>query len=201
MSSRSPVSGESRRLDAIQQRLERDSVLQLLLAIAASGTLSFDLPISLLVDGVILKGRIARPEAIAAQLDQRVEHVVRTAVLNVTGTDVALSEDRLATIREAMMNALSGAFTANLAAYRKREDEAQKKLDAELGTAEAWDPVHPPLLDDLPDSIVHEFLFATAPFTSLTLDQAEIYSDRAWQPLGLVRVAIAHIGAWWLPDQ
>ncbi len=173
--------------------------MQGLVGIAAGGEIYFDLPIAMVVDGTMLRGRIARPEFFAGQVDDRLVQIANTANIKVHGPEGSDQQEHAGQIREVLSKSLSAAFRDMVAAYRKREKEARDNLERALGTNDTWDPVHPPSIDDLSDKLAKDLLIATAPFTTLALEQAEIYVGGSWQALGVVRVALAHIGAWWLP--
>ena len=136
ISPRPPLSAEARRLDAIRQRLEGDSLLQVLLAVASGSEIFFDLPIAMLVNGTLVRGRVARPEFVAEHIDSRLAEIASTANLHVGAPGSTMTQDQLARIREALSKALSTAFADNVTTYRMRDREASDHLEAALGTVD-----------------------------------------------------------------
>jgi hypothetical protein len=200
MSDKVRLSLEARRLTAIQQSLGTDSFLQTLISLSTSDFVSFDTPIAMVVNGRLVRGRIAPPESFARHIDTQLERFANTATIN---AKVAEGQDKDAAvdqIRKGLVKGLSNAFTRGVEARRKREKVGRERLEATFGEPDSWDDKPPPSVDELPDDLALDLLEVQAPFTSLTLEQAEIYLDGKWLTLGLIRVVLSQVAAWWLPE-
>jgi hypothetical protein len=200
MSDKVKLSVEARRLTAIQDSLGTDSFLQMLISLSTGDFMSFDLPIALVVSGRMVRGRVTTPESFARHIDSQLDHVANKATIHVRGAADPDEGSVIEQIRKSLVTGLSNAFTRSVEVRRKREKAERERLEAALGEADTWDDARPPSVDELPDELAKDLLAAQAPFTSLTLDQAEIYIDGKWVTLGLIRVALSQVAAWWLPE-
>ncbi len=191
------LSSETRRLIAILNALATDPMLDLLISLAAGDRISFDAPISVMLDGQLIRGRIAKPEVFAGILDERLKAIAQTATLHLVGAANAEAEGQT---RKALVESLSDAFSQDLRVARERERHAKEVLERVWGTPDEHEEDTNPTIDDLPDAEALLALQTLGPRVTLTLDQAELYVPPArWDPIGVVRLSVQHIAGWWMP--
>jgi len=171
-----------------------DPVLQRLLRLTdLKDTGYIGLAISVVTAGKLIRGNLMGTRAYLERLDEDLDKAL---------TKFASSLDEGDATRQAAeewRDAIAGNFTA---AYRKQ-------LEGEKAHEETLDRISEErdtdrdalLLDDLPDDVAEDDIALHPPLarTTLVLDNAVLVVPPLREdPIGIVRIPIAQIGAWWL---
>jgi len=188
------LSLEARRLTELTYQGVGDRFLQSVIGLATGETLSFDMPITLLVSGVLVRGRLAPPEAFAGFLDAKLRRLAETATFNVQG---AMTQEDM---RKEVAKGFEGAFAEIVETMRLQRRRGRERLEEVWGPPTEWDRENPPENDDLPDDLAKVALVASAPTTAFSLSSAEAYVGGSWVPIGMARILVGQIGAWWIPQ-
>jgi hypothetical protein len=191
------LSPETLRLIAILNALATDSILEGLTSLATGDTFSFDAPISVILDGHLIRGRLAKPEVFASLVDERLKAIAETATFHLSGD--ATPETEVQT-RRVLVESLSDGFGKNLRAARKREHRAMEMFERTWGAQDELDENGRPTIDDLSDADALLALETQSPRVTLTLANAELFVPPGrWDPIGLMRISVRHIAGWWIP--
>jgi hypothetical protein len=189
---------EGRRLTEILYRLRGDYLLESLVDLFSGDLISGDLPVTFLIDGVTIRGRLAPPEDFAANVDATLAEFARLATYRVdseAGTDASQSE----VARQALLEVFDGYFQKQVESRRRfnrRVEAILHELRASSGTGpdEALD------FGKLSDDQMADALAYLSPKSVVTLTQAELLlAGQGWVAVGQMRVATRSIDAWWLP--
>lgn len=171
-----------------------DPVLQLLLRLAdLNDTGHIGLSMSIVTSGKLMRGNLMGAKAHAEKLDQGLQDAM-------TGFAADLTEDDMRRhAAEEWRDAIAGSFTA---VYQRRIDEEREHEETLERIADERDTDQAALLlDDLPDETAEvDIALNPAPArTVLSLDNAVLVTPPVREEaIGIVRIPIAQIGAWWL---
>jgi hypothetical protein len=152
--------------------------------LTATGSLGF--PVGLVVAGKTFCGVIGRDLDFAAQFDQ-------------TASDLAEHLDAVATSEPERVWAIAirDGFT-NGQSQSARAHERFRDADAmhhAMEAADQWDPDHG---YDMPVEAIRKSLPHRHPRSGFTLSDAHLVTDAgALMPVGMMRVVIGQVGAWW----
>ncbi|MFP5345527.1 MAG: hypothetical protein ACLGIA_00635 [Actinomycetes bacterium] len=189
---------EARRLAEILARLGGDALLQGLLELLTGGSIRANLSLGVVVDGAVLRGRLASTETAAAELDDRVNEWLQRAELDVQG----LGADDTAEVRRRIVAALQGRFTQQARSRAAYEELVRDRLAEIWGEPRGEGYEDRPRVEDLPDDLVSDAVDYLSPRTAFTLADAQmLLASGQWASIGVARVIASHVGTWWLePD-
>lgn len=196
-SKRSVLTPEARRLEEIKLRLAGDSLLNYLVMLASGRTFNMSLNITLILDGVLVRGQMIPPHELASALDAQVASAVADAPINFTNPPEPNNE---AEIRRVLGESLERAFQKVLERREQRVERAHAAMEEAWGPPNSWDENWLPNPDELPDEVVEDALEAMALPSTVTLRDAEILwpASGRWTPVGYMRIALSHVSGWCL---
>jgi hypothetical protein len=193
--SKSPsLTPEARRLEAIKLRLSGDSLLNFLVGLASGRTFSVSLNITLILDGVLVRGEMTGPYELATVLDTQLQSTLKDAPINF---DPPPEPNNEGDIRSALGQALERTFQNVLDRAEQRIERGRKAMEDAWGSPEGWGD-HLPRPDELPDEAAEDALEALTPPRTVTLRNAEILwpVTGRWTPVGYMRIALSHVSGW-----
>ncbi len=172
-----------------------DPVLQRLLRLTdLDDTGYIGLAISVVTAGKLIRGNLMGTGAYLQRLDEDLNKALTKFASNLDEGDPTRQA------AEEWRDAVEGNFAAAHREHLEGEKEHEKTLDR---ISEERDTDRDALLlDDLPDDVAEDDIALHPPpaRTTLVLDNAVLaVPPPTWEePIGLVRIPIAQIGAWWL---
>lgn len=184
---------EARRLAEVLSRLRGDGLLQGWLELLINA-LTLNIPINLAVDGQVFRGYIASTETAAAHLDSQLANWISLAEVETSDS----SESAAADVKAKLQESLAGRFSAQAYSRREYEQRTADRLAEIWGKPRGEGYEDRPSIDSLPDDLVSDVVDYLAPRAAITLTDAEILVGETWVRVGLTRVIVSHIGAWWL---
>ena len=150
------------------------------IAVGSEGA-GLGVPVTLLVDGVLIRGTTASELEAARRLDRAIAAMIQP-------TDVTDES----TVELANLFAEDGPFEGIV---QHREDRLRESLAFVDDLAGSSDPAFD--LTTIPQHVAVDYAQARKTATALMLTDAHIYVANGWQLIGDLRVVIDHIGAWW----
>jgi hypothetical protein len=188
------LSPEARRLEQIRRRLAGDPLLNFVVGLASGQTFSMSLNITLILDGVLVRGQMTGPQELASALDAQVASTLQDAAINFTSQPEPEDERE---IRDALRKTLERASQRALERSERRIERGQTAMEEAWGSPEGWDD-RLPNPDELPDDVAVDAIEALAPPSTVTLKNAEILwpVTGRWTPVGYMRVALSHVSGW-----
>ncbi|MEJ7764035.1 MAG: hypothetical protein WKF86_00925 [Acidimicrobiales bacterium] len=184
----------SLRLRQVAQSARRgDPALESLIDLSSEGSIfSTDPLLTFLMGGVLLNGRLMQETAFATHIDRTFSTIVTKAAVHVPeGSD---PED----FRKVLLNFFDKDGVHRAAAER---DLQTSRARTERLMAAFPDPPEGGLdLEDINDQSLAEDLVAhRAPRRSIALRDASLLLPSGdWQEIGVVRISVAQVDAWWL---
>lgn len=168
----------SRRIDRLLVRAEgtSDGLFDALASVLA-GSSALPFPIGLLVDGVLIHGALAPPEATADAVDA----AIRTFFTRLWPERPYDDEGDMGTAFRDMVNN-----------HRERREKDREVVEKYSDAAS---------IDDWADEDVRPILRATADLAHVDIRNARIKIGDIWANIGVMRVNTAHISAWWPLEQ
>jgi len=189
-----------------------DDQLTQLIRIVDSATWSAPVPMTILVDGALLRGALVPSEVSATYLDDALHRSARTAVSELENSDAVTSQDTgnhdtgSAPVAFALQQARSffrrmkrRPFTVAQARIRERNANALLALNRWYETRDdvRLTPLDIPGRYADPSSIARDVVPYTAGQRALTLADVKIMVAGEWVAIPApVRVAVGRIGAW-----
>jgi hypothetical protein len=174
-------------LAAAQPRADR--FLSALLVMAdRHGGIGF--PINVIVDGVLIHGRVGSSDEFAGALDQGLAGGLSELAEAEEGSTVGEIAAEAAKV-------LEGEFSASVARQRLKTNELQKRHEAYAAKANI-DIDTTPILD-MPEDLAFDIIELQAPPRAFTLKDAVAVSGlgQTNEPLGTIRVHTTNVSAWW----
>lgn len=177
-----------------------DVLLDFLLDLAY-GNVGVSVPVTLIVDGVLIRGRPVRDIIFASALDDIVRKALSTA--NVVPDPGAPEEaqqvtaDAASEVRAAVLAALTEAGFGVLA--QKEHDRRQEAVKLVFETAgDEADAQQSPNWDALPADLAREFVEVQMGPIAFSLQDVEVHLASGIQHLPFARVRVASVSAWWV---
>lgn len=184
----------SLRLRQVAQSARRgDPALESLIDLSSEGSIfSTDLQLTFLMGGVLLNGRLMQETAFATHIDRTFSTMVTKAAIHVPeGSD---PED----FRKVLLDVFEKDGVHRAAA--ERELQTSRARTERLMAAFPDPPERGLDLEDINDQSLAEDLVAhKAPRRSIALrDASVLLPSGGWQEIGVVRISVAQVDAWWL---
>jgi hypothetical protein len=160
-------------------------LLQLVRFATDNESFSVEIPLTLMVNGAMVRGRLTTPREFGEYVDESL----------VVGLTAAAGDEELSDAQRLLLEFFEAGF------MRKAVDDqlARRSAIREYVRSRPADasPFRVTELSD--DDLVNDAITAFAPQPALTLVDAEVWLvSTGWEPIGLMRVSMSQIAAWWL---
>src|ERR1700683_3019120 len=188
-----PLSAESRRLDFMLRHLGWDGLLSTLADWVRLPESGVGVPVTLIVDGFLVRGVLAPSDRFAQDADTKVANGMESA--NITGS---VSEEHSQRVRAQLAQDIRGASLLEQLAKsgRRQYQESQIRIQSYVEGLPEGSRL---TLDDVPEDLWPDFLNAEGTILALTLERSEIFHPGiGWTSTGYMRVHMDHIGGWWI---
>jgi hypothetical protein len=196
----SPETKESLRLLQLAAQGRADYFLDGLLGIFSGELFGIGIPVGLLIGGTVVRGRLARSEEFAKELDETLLRLARSGVFqDPSGATTRQTQ----AVREALTQIFENKFFVDIVARRRRfERRVREALDKEWPADQ--DDEKSRNYSDLPADLASDAVLLHASPVAFALDQAEIYgAGGRWIHVGRMHVVLRQVDAWWIdvPDE